>query len=88
VGGIVWAKADAISHDCKRVYATGHENKWIFGTVLEVHKAKKSNKSKRATKYVKASYKVGEVTKEKLVWFGKSPPVWMGFLPKPFCPHH
>ena len=20
-------------------------------------------------------------------WFGKSPPVWMGFLPKPFCPH-
>jgi len=22
-----------------------------------------------------------------LVWFGKSPPVWMGFLPKPFCPH-
>jgi len=23
-----------------------------------------------------------------LVWFGASPPVWMGFLPKPFCPHH
>jgi len=23
-----------------------------------------------------------------LVWFGESPPVWMGFLPKPFCPHH
>jgi len=22
-----------------------------------------------------------------LVWFGKSPPEWMGFLPKPFCPH-
>jgi len=22
-----------------------------------------------------------------LVWFGKSPPVWMGFSPKPFCPH-
>jgi len=22
-----------------------------------------------------------------MVWFGKSPPVWMGFLPKPFCPH-
>jgi len=22
-----------------------------------------------------------------LVWFGESPPVWIGFLPKPFCPH-
>jgi len=24
---------------------------------------------------------------ELLVWFGKSSLVWMGFLPKPFCPH-
>jgi len=31
---------------------------------------------------------VGVRVSHNLVWFGKSPPVWMGFLPKPFCPHH
>jgi len=31
--------------------------------------------------------KIQSATSTSLVWFGKSPPVWMGFLPKPFCPH-
>ena len=65
VGGIVWAKAEAVSKDCKRTFGAGISEKWIFGTVLEVYKTKKNDKSKKHTTYLKASYKVGDTTQEK-----------------------
>jgi len=67
VGGIVWAKAEAVSKDAKRIYGAGISDKWIMGTVIEVLSQKKSQQSNRATTYVRASYKIGDTTKEKLL---------------------
>jgi len=67
VGGLVWAKADSISHDFNRTFGARHADKWLLGTVLEAYKTKKNANSKRTTTYVTASYKVGDITKEKLL---------------------
>jgi len=40
VSGIVWAKAEAVSRDCKRIYGAAIKKKYIFGTVLEIFKTK------------------------------------------------
>jgi len=63
VGGLVWAKAEAVSHDCKRIYGAGIVDKWLPGTVLEVI-SKKSPQAKRATTYILARYKCVETSKD------------------------
>jgi len=65
VGGIAWAKAEAVSKDCKRIYGAGIKDKCIMGTVIQVFRHKKHEKSKRTTTYVKALYKFGNSQKEK-----------------------
>jgi len=65
VGGITWAKAEAVSKDCKRICGAGIKDKCIMGTVMQVFRHKKHEKSKRTTTYVKALYKFGDSQKEK-----------------------
>ena len=45
--------------------------KWAYTSYLQLEQAEAKTQS----------------SVKDMVWFGKSPPVWMGFLPKPFCPH-
>ena len=59
VGGFVWARADAVSHDCKRIYGAGLRDKWLRGTVLSVH-TKKPDGAKRGTTFVIARFTVGD----------------------------
>jgi len=58
VGGLCYAKAEAITHDAKRIYGAGVGEKWIPGTVKEVINHR-STGSKRCTTYIIADYKVG-----------------------------
>ena len=59
VGGTVWARAEAISRDFKRILGNQFKTKWIEGTVISVAKRKSSEASKRATTYVEAKYPCG-----------------------------
>ena len=58
VGGLCYAKADAVSHDAKQIYGVLLDEKWLAGTVLEVLQHKPEN-AKRATTWIKAKYKIG-----------------------------
>ena len=58
VGGLCYAKADAVSHDAKRIYGAGLDETWIAGTVTEVVNHRPTG-SKRSTTYIIAKYKVG-----------------------------
>lgn len=58
VGGSVWAKAAAVSHDCKRIFGQVLDRTWLRGTVLQVDSITNDG-AKRATTYIKASYNVG-----------------------------
>ena len=67
VGGVVFAKAEAVSHDCKRIYGgAGLSKKRLRGTVLEVL-SRKGDGAKKSTTYIKALYKVGTNDKEKIL---------------------
>jgi hypothetical protein len=63
VGGAVWARADAVSRDARRIYGSELNNTWLRGNVLEVMTQRKNASSKRATTYVKASYMCGNTEK-------------------------
>ena len=62
IGGSVWAKATAVSKDCKRIYGALIESTWLEGTVVEVYSEKKDGAKKSTTK-VKAMFTVGETQK-------------------------
>ena len=62
VGGDVWAKAEAVSREAKRVYGAAISRTWVRGTVLEVI-IQQNEESKRATTMVKASYMIGNMEK-------------------------
>ena len=62
VGGDVWAKAEAVSREAKRVYGAAISRTWVRGTVLEVI-IQRNEGSKRATTMVKASYMIGNMEK-------------------------
>lgn len=66
VGGAVWAKADAVSKDCKRIYGAQIKNKWLRGEVLEIKSLLKDG-GKRPTTYIEALYTVGSKAKIKLL---------------------
>ena len=63
IGGSVWAKAAAASHDCKRIYGTAIATTFLRGVVLEVTSVRNDG-AQRATTYVKARYQVGNGTKD------------------------
>jgi Transposase IS4 len=63
VGGSVWARAEAVSRDAKRIYGSEVGNTWLHGTVLEVLTGRKNATAKRATTYVKATYHCGNTEK-------------------------
>ena len=58
VGGAVWAKAEAVSHDCKRIYGALSSKTWLEGLVQEVIVSRPAG-SKRATTYIKALFVIG-----------------------------
>jgi hypothetical protein len=66
VGGSVWAKAEAVSRDAKRIFGAGIKTKFLEGIVQEVI-VRRSETVKRATTYIKASYMVGLVPKVKIL---------------------
>ena len=68
VGGTVWARAEAISRDFKRILGNQFKTKWIHGKVVRVEKRKASEHAKRSTTYVEGKYPCGinDATKEQL----------------------
>lgn len=58
VGGTCWARAEAVTHDAKRIYGASLAKMWVKGTVLEV-KSVLRDQAKRATTYINANYQVG-----------------------------
>ena len=60
VGGVVWARAEAISRDFKRILGNQFKSQWIKGTVIQVEKRKASEFAKRSTTYVEGKYPCGE----------------------------
>ena len=63
IGGSVWARAEAVSKDAKRIYGTESGTTWLRGVVLEVLTQRKNASSKRSTTYVKATYMCGNTQK-------------------------
>ena len=66
VGGVVWAKASAISRDAGRIYGSHADSKWIHGIMLEVI-TKKPDGARRATTLIKAMYQFGPQGKMKII---------------------
>lgn len=66
IGGLCYAKAEAVSRDAKRIYGVLLPETWIPGTVMEVINHKADN-AKRATTYIKAQYKIGNKIHEKSI---------------------
>jgi hypothetical protein len=56
VGVEVWAKADAISRDFKRILGNKFKTAWIKGEVVSVEKKKVNPTAKQSTTYVTAKY--------------------------------
>jgi Transposase IS4 len=67
IGGRVWARADAVSNDAKRIYGSEASNVWLEGIVQEVMSQKRNASSKRATTYVKAMYRCGNMERVKIL---------------------
>jgi Transposase IS4 len=63
----VWAKAEAVSRDAKRVYGSEVSNTWLRGTVLEVLTQRRNAASKRSTTYVKAAFMCGNLAKTSIL---------------------
>ena len=59
VGGTVWARAEAISRDFKRILGNQFKTKWIEGSVISVEKRKASDTAKRSTTYVEGKFPCG-----------------------------
>ena len=60
VGGAVFARAEAISRDFKRILGNQFKTKWIEGVVVRAEKRKASDAAKRATTYVTGKYPCGK----------------------------
>ena len=63
IGGSVWARAEAVSRDAKRIYGIEAGNTWLRGVVLDVMTQRKNAASRRSTTYVRASYMCGNTEK-------------------------
>ena len=66
VGGVVWAKATAVSNDSRRIYGVDADKHWLQGQVTDVI-VNRPEGSRRATTLIRAKYRVGEVEKEKIL---------------------
>jgi Transposase IS4 len=66
VGGSVWAKATAVSRDCKRIYGVDCDKIWLHGTVLEVLNHRPEG-AKRSTTLINAKFKVGDGERVKTI---------------------
>jgi len=66
VRGLCYAKAEAVSHDAKRVFGALLDTKWLAGTVVQVINHRPEG-SKRATTYILAKYKIGNTEYEKSI---------------------
>jgi len=64
-----------ITHLCTFAEAVPEDIRWLFWTLLE------------ECMHWPLFRQCAWISNWENVWFGKSPPVWMGFLSKPFCPH-
>ena len=65
VGGTVWARAEAVSRDFKRILGNQFKSTWVKGVVLRVEKRKAHAAAKRSTTYVEARYPCGEDREKK-----------------------
>jgi len=61
----VWAKAEHVSHDAKRIYGANIKKTWLHGQVVSIKQKKKDPLSKRAVTYINAIYSVGRSAKTK-----------------------
>jgi hypothetical protein len=59
IGGTVWARAEAVSHDAKRIYGAQLSRTWLRGTVSAITSTLRREYSKRATTFVTATYRLG-----------------------------
>ena len=66
VGGTCWAKAEAVSKNCKRIYGAALDSTWLEGKVIKVESRRKTPTGKPVT-YVCATFTVGR--EEKDAWF-------------------
>ena len=55
VGGTVWAKADLVSREAKRVYGAASQTMWLRGTTIECT-TRRNEGSKRAVTYMSNVY--------------------------------
>jgi Transposase IS4 len=58
-GGTVWARAESVTHDAKRVYGALLATTWLKGTVIAHTSELRNPTSRRATSYVTASFNIG-----------------------------
>ena len=65
-GCLCFAKAQAVTHDVKRIYGAATSETWLPGTVSDVIQHRPDN-AKRATTYILAKYKVGNKEYEKSI---------------------
>jgi len=66
VGGICFAKAEAVSHDAERICGAGIGKMWLPGAALEAINHRSDN-AKQATAHIRAKCKVGNKEVEKSV---------------------
>lgn len=66
VGGLCYARAEAVSHDAKRIYGASYKETWVAGTVTEVVDHRPTG-SKRNTTYIIAKYKIGNKEYQKSI---------------------
>ena len=66
VGGVVFARATAVSNDSRRIFGVDADKLWIQGEVLEVL-VNRPEGARRATTHIKARYKVGDSEKVKII---------------------
>jgi hypothetical protein len=60
VGGFCWAKAEAVSHDSKRIFGAALAKTWLKGKVVSVSRRLGNDQAKRQTTFVTAEYLIGE----------------------------
>ena len=66
VGGVVFAKATAVSNDSRRILGVEADKLWLQGEVLEVL-VNRPDGARRATTHIKARYKLGDSEKVKII---------------------
>ncbi len=64
IGATVWAKAEHVTRDLKRIHGLNYKTLWVSGTVTKVDKRLGFENAKRMTSFITSSYQVGEVLGE------------------------